>query len=1123
VVRTLATRIAASAAQHPLHPRSHHSWVALGIVATVATAAAHPVRAQTPVPVVRAAQTPPSSAPNPYLAFLPAGAEPHWEYWQRRLGVEAMVRRDGLPVKVASPIVQVETEPPAARGQNDHPGVAEPVDGFGSAPAQVPAATLSGTVLPPSLALPAFGEPDGAIPLAASLTLAQGERVTVPGFIGDGAFGSGGTGSGDFDVVAISGRARQRIDLRVRAMGPGPTLDPAVHVYDASGGGVAFGDDTIRGGFYVSSDVEMTFVLPLDGTYFFAVGGQDHNLFLGLRDPFDPSSGPGVTSEGSYELIVASDLPLYRDADYFGVRLQAGDVVGAVVSGGDVRLSLARGDGELLVSSRSDLTALYPPSSGLPGGGDAAVAYVADRDGTYAVGVAAVDPLADGAYTVQLEVLRPPLAAGGEGVHQVLFLDFDGALVEPWTFGGGPSAPVLLSPLADFLPRWGLGPESEDVVIDEILATVAENLVDDVRLLGANGDYPSSGVPGEFVLELRNSRDHPDPGPGAARVVIGGSIEELGLETIGLAGDIDPGNVDAAGFAVVLLDLLSDPGPSANSLNDVERAPGFAPTTLVGRALGAIAAHEAGHLFGNFHTARDTGPATIMDRGGRLLALLGIGEDEVLGTADDEDVDLEPDTYEPLEGFLGVENTRDVVAFGLPAGGERPRLHVDPLALDFGPVELGATALLGLTLHNAGTEVLEIDDARLLGSPAFFRQPPDPRGTLAPGASRTVDLGFAPSAAGAAAGTLELSTSDPARPSLALPLAGSGGRGVASIDRTGHDFGTLLYGDATTSATTTFTVQNDGSGALSLRSVLVGGTPERFAVDGGAVATIPPGALHSIALSFRPGGAVGDARASLVVETDDAASPRLVVELAGRSEGPDLHVEPGSPYSYGILVLGRQGRRAFRLENRGTHPLVLGVITLEEDAAGRFRITAPPSSSVVPAADRGTVEVVFEPQSTGIFEGLLTVDSSDPDEPRMEVLLVGGAGRPELVVEPERLAFGAGTPGVDINRELTLTILDAFFTLRVDASVLGSTSFSISESRLQIPPESTIGLTVTFTPPDRVISEQAELVLATNDPFAPTSTVPLSAGVLAIPVAGRVALPLLALLLVLAGWWVLRR
>lgn len=47
---------------------------------------------------------------------------------------------------------------------------------------------------------------------------------------------------------------------------------------------------------------------------------------------------------------------------------------------------------------------------------------------------------------------------------------------------------------------------------------------------------------------------------------------------------------------------------------------------------------------------------------------MGVGPDEVFGTADDIDVDFGEDLFVPSEGFTGIEDTLNTVAFGLSTG-----------------------------------------------------------------------------------------------------------------------------------------------------------------------------------------------------------------------------------------------------------------------------------------------------------------------------------------------------------------------------------------------------------------------------------------------------------------------
>ena len=85
-------------------------------------------------------------------------------------------------------------------------------------------------------------------------------------------------------------------------------------------------------------------------------------------------------------------------------------------------------------------------------------------------------------------------------------------------------------------------------MINRVVATTTENL---------KRDFQGTGV----KIKILNSRDHRDPfgQPNVSRIIVGGTIAESGVGTIGIAQSIDPGNFDTAETALVLLDLLSEP------------------------------------------------------------------------------------------------------------------------------------------------------------------------------------------------------------------------------------------------------------------------------------------------------------------------------------------------------------------------------------------------------------------------------------------------------------------------------------------------------------------------------------------------------------------------------------
>ncbi|MDH4056427.1 MAG: PPC domain-containing protein, partial [Gammaproteobacteria bacterium] len=367
--------------------------------------------------------------------------------------------------------------------------------------------------------------------------------------------------SGDFDFYAVSANANDLITVEVDTFNFGGELDPIVALYDSSGNVLAFNDDDpdpSEGSF----DSFLSFFAPQNDTYYVAVGGFDPTVFPDpqilafLTDPFDSSSGPGsgLSSEGNYDIIVSRNN---IDLDYFAFDLDAGDIIGVNITGAAPQLAFYAENQQLLVATPFPNAGIFPPSSPLPGGGNANAAYVVGESGRYAVAVG----FGEGAYGIEVRAFRP--AQEATGTTQRIFIDFNGASVDTSKFGGtGVSQPASLSSLASFLPAWGLSGGDENAVIDAILATVEQNLSTDIRLTGNN---PA------FDIEILNSRDDADSfgDPDVSRVIVGGTIAEAGISTIGIAESIDVGNFALAEDALVLLDLLSAPAGDPNSLNSI--------------------------------------------------------------------------------------------------------------------------------------------------------------------------------------------------------------------------------------------------------------------------------------------------------------------------------------------------------------------------------------------------------------------------------------------------------------------------------------------------------------------------------------------------------------------------
>ena len=540
------------------------------------------------------------------------------------------------------PVVVDEDEVDGTSGANDIPANGQRVTFFGTGAGKYSKIRVLGSLDNQAVSTPTVSpapEDDGAIPPAGHTGIGEvRDGAVIDSQIGDGPHGrQTGDGSNDFDFYKLSAPAGKVLTLSTAT--PTGSLDTVLLLYTPDGTLVAVNDD------FSGLDSQITYRVTTGGDFYLAVAA-----YSGLpADPFDSGSGDGSSaSEGPYTLTLKSGGV---DTDFFAVKLAAGDVLGASVKGAPTYLTIYDRPTREVHGSEQDASYIYPMDSPLPAGGTAVTDHVATKTGWHYFGVAA----GSGAYDITVEAYRPVLEDATP--VQTLYLDFDGARVNTGVFGGPGNR--NLSPLAAFLPAWGFTRADEDDLIDAVIDGVTENIEHDLE---------ASGLNDSFQIEIKNSRDDEDPWgeDNVSRVVVGGTIAESGVATIGIAQSIDPGNFETEESALVLLDVLSAPsGDSAASLNTY-LTPASDRMAFVGQALSNVIAHEAGHFFGDFHTDNTDAQPNLMDAGGTGFAtLFGVGPDGVGGTADDIDVDFGEDAFFPAEGFVGTENTLGRIVFGV--------------------------------------------------------------------------------------------------------------------------------------------------------------------------------------------------------------------------------------------------------------------------------------------------------------------------------------------------------------------------------------------------------------------------------------------------------------------------
>ena len=584
-------------------------------------------------------------AANPSLAQVLDSSTTDWSYWRRlaeRQGLQRSKARATAGRAVPTPVAYTEQEPAGSRGGNDTRAGSEHLANVGIG-REFQAVRVQGR-LSDSRVRYSSGrtrEEQGSIPRATRTGVdATRSGVVVRSRIGDGAHGKRGSGSGDYDFYRVRVTKGRTLSVDTR----GSTFDTVVAVYDR-GGRIRAANDDARGDLtsHVRYEVART------GYYYVLVSGFGRGPVP--ANPFRPGSGAGAGAEGRYRVQISAPE---RDQDFYGFRLEPGDVLSGRLTGNARKIGVARADGRRMVTSMQDASSIYPPQSPLPGGG-ASFAYVAEEPGWYAVTATE----GNGDYRLLAETYRPGAELAATGAVQTIYLDFDGERLNTGIFDG--FGVRTLSPLRSFLTGWGLSTDDEPALVDAVVASVEENLAQTVAERGLNPDVEVR------VLDSRHDAD-PWGQPNVSRVVDGGPIDQSGVPTIGIAQTIDPGNYAHEETALVLLDSLSESPGESYSLNTYLR-PRSDRVAFVGQALGNVISHEVGHMVGSFHTDNASSRANLMDTGGSGFArLFGVGPDRIGGTSDDRDVDFGEDRYDVLEGFEGIEDTLNNTAWAWLTG-----------------------------------------------------------------------------------------------------------------------------------------------------------------------------------------------------------------------------------------------------------------------------------------------------------------------------------------------------------------------------------------------------------------------------------------------------------------------
>jgi sugar lactone lactonase YvrE len=264
-------------------------------------------------------------------------------------------------------------------------------------------------------------------------------------------------------------------------------------------------------------------------------------------------------------------------------------------------------------------------------------------------------------------------------------------------------------------------------------------------------------------------------------------------------------------------------------------------------------------------------------------------------------------------------------------------------------------------------------------------------GSVAPGASCSVNVVFTPATTGPLSGTVTIT--DGAGTQVAS-LNGQGTNPGLAVSPSFEIFGAQVAG--TTSQAQTLTVTNTGTAALTLNPITVS---NNLIESDQCPAIFQPGANCTVSLSFSP-TSTGTLSGSMVI-SDASGLVSTLVTAAGQGTLPGITTSP-STLSFGSLAVGTTSQgQTVTVTNTGTAPLQIGAVS----GTGDFAETDTCSSQTIAAGSYCVISVTMTPTTVGTRTG--TIQFNDSADGLHAIALNGMGQQAGVSVTPTGLAFGS--------------------------------------------------------------------------------------------------------------------
>src|SRR3989449_3273276 len=337
-------------------------------------------------------------------------------------------------------------------------------------------------------------------------------------------------------------------------------------------------------------------------------------------------------------------------------------------------------------------------------------------------------------------------------------------------------------------------------------------------------------------------------------------------------------------------------------------------------------------------------------------------------------------------------------------------LGANPTSLSFGNVNVGGTGSLSATLTNTGNSNVTVSSVTASGT-GFSASGVSAGTILTPNQTATLNVAFAPTAAGSVTGSVSVASNATNSPAT-IGLSGTAVQGTLAANPASVSFGNVLVGS---SGSQTVTLTNSGTASVTLSAASASGTG--FSISGLSLPlTLAGGQNTTFPAQFAP-SATGSASGTASITSNAPGSP-LTIALSGTGTQPQLSPTPTS-VSFGSLVTGTNTSQTITLKNTGTASLTISQATVS--GAG-FTISGLTVPVTIAAGGSTTFSAAFAPTTAVSVTGSVSLVSNAPGSPLAIPLSGTGVAATFLLgANPTSLSFGNVNVGGTGSLSATLT------------------------------------------------------------------------------------------------------